>query len=69
MRMRGRRGGGRYNDRRRSRPRRYPRSPCCYLRSPPPRHGRSRSRSREYSPAPKRKHHLRSISPRGKRYS
>ncbi|MFS7907371.1 putative RNA recognition motif domain, nucleotide-binding alpha-beta plait domain superfamily [Helianthus anomalus] len=69
MRMRERRGGGRYNDRRRSPPRRYPRSPCCYSRSPPPRHGRSRSRSREYSPAPKRKHHSRSVSPRRKRYS
>uniref|UniRef100_A0A251VRH3 Putative SC35-like splicing factor 30A n=1 Tax=Helianthus annuus TaxID=4232 RepID=A0A251VRH3_HELAN len=69
MRMRERRGGGRYNDRRRSPPRRYSRSPRRYSRSPPPRHGRSRSRSHDYSPAPKRKHHSRSVSPRGKRYS
>nr|XP_043610691.1 serine/arginine-rich SC35-like splicing factor SCL30A isoform X2 [Erigeron canadensis] len=62
MRVRERRSGSRYNDRRRSPPRHY-------SRSPPPRHARSRSHSRDYSPAPKRKHHSRSISPRGKRYS
>ncbi|XP_076916686.1 serine/arginine-rich SC35-like splicing factor SCL30A isoform X1 [Bidens hawaiensis] len=53
-------GGSRYSDRRRSPPHRH---------SPPPRYARSRSRSREYSPPPKRRHHSRSVSPRGKRYS
>ncbi|KAJ0876507.1 putative RNA recognition motif domain, nucleotide-binding alpha-beta plait domain superfamily [Helianthus annuus] len=60
MRSRERRGGSRYSDRRRSPPRRH---------SPPPRYARSRSRSREYSPPPKRRHQSRSVSPRGKRYS
>ncbi|KAK9058546.1 hypothetical protein SSX86_023388 [Deinandra increscens subsp. villosa] len=68
MRLRERRGGSRYSDRRRSPPRRHSRSPR-YTRSPPPRHGRSRTRSPEYSPPPKRRHYSRSISPRGKRYS
>ncbi|XP_071736529.1 serine/arginine-rich SC35-like splicing factor SCL30A [Rutidosis leptorrhynchoides] len=62
MRFRERRGGGRFNDRRRSPPPRY-------SRSPPPRYARSRSHSREYSPPPKRNKHARSISPRDKRRS
>ncbi|KAL8201634.1 hypothetical protein R6Q57_010781 [Mikania cordata] len=71
MRMRERRGGGRFNDRRRSPPRRYSRSPPPrrYSRSPPPRYTRSRSHSREYSPPPKRKQHGRSASPQEKRHS
>ncbi|KAI3747066.1 hypothetical protein L6452_09509 [Arctium lappa] len=70
MRQRERRGGsGRPSDRRRSPPARYSRSPPRYSRSPPPRYTRSRSHSREYSPPPKRKQHVRSISPREKRHS
>ncbi|XP_076956129.1 serine/arginine-rich SC35-like splicing factor SCL30A [Bidens hawaiensis] len=62
MRSRERRGGGgRFNDRRRS--------PLRYSRSPPPRYTRSRSRSREYSPPPKRRQHARLISPEEKRHS
>nr|GEW53269.1 serine/arginine-rich SC35-like splicing factor SCL30A [Tanacetum cinerariifolium] len=70
MRTRERRGGsGRFNDRRRSPPR-YSRSPPPrYSRSPPPRYARSRSNSREYSPPPKRKQHVRSVSPGEKRHS
>ncbi|PWA57703.1 hypothetical protein CTI12_AA406920 [Artemisia annua] len=69
MRTRERRGG-RFNDRRRSPPPRYSRSPPPrYSRSPPPRYARSRSNSREYSPPPKRKQHVRSISPGEKRHS
>ncbi|GMJ07134.1 SC35-like splicing factor 30A [Hibiscus trionum] len=64
MRHRDRGRGGRYRDRRRSPPR-YSRSPR-HSRSPP-RHGRYRSRSRDYSP-PKDRHHSRSVSPQG-RYS
>ncbi|KAJ0703210.1 putative RNA recognition motif domain, nucleotide-binding alpha-beta plait domain superfamily [Helianthus annuus] len=62
MRSRERRGGGRFNDRRRSPPRRY-------SRSPPRRYSRSRSHSRDYSPPPKRKQHTRSVSPQEKRHS
>uniref|UniRef100_A0A6N2MAN5 glucan endo-1,3-beta-D-glucosidase n=1 Tax=Salix viminalis TaxID=40686 RepID=A0A6N2MAN5_SALVM len=59
---------GRFRDRRRSPPC-YSRSPR-HSRSPPPRHARSRSRSREYySPPLKRRHHSRSASPQGGRYS
>ncbi|CAH1436540.1 unnamed protein product [Lactuca virosa] len=55
------RGGfGRPNDRKRSAPPRY-------SRSPPPRYIRSRSHIYEYSPPPKRKQHVRSISPREKK--
>ncbi|GJY46116.1 hypothetical protein Tco_0435179 [Tanacetum coccineum] len=70
MRTRERRGGsGRFNDRRRSPPR-YSRSPPPrYSWSPPPRYAQSRSNSREYSPPPKRKQHVRSISPGEKRHS
>ncbi|PQP93806.1 serine/arginine-rich SC35-like splicing factor SCL30A [Prunus yedoensis var. nudiflora] len=60
---------GRYRDRRRSPPQ-YSRSPR-YSRSPPPRHTRSRSRSRDYySPPPKRRDYSRSVSPpQERRYS
>ncbi|KAI3794829.1 hypothetical protein L1987_37468 [Smallanthus sonchifolius] len=69
MRTRERRGGGRFNDRKRSPPPRYSRSPPRrHSRSPPPRYTRSRSHSREYSPPPKRKH-ARSVSPQEKRQS
>ncbi|GKA03889.1 hypothetical protein Tco_0676670 [Tanacetum coccineum] len=70
MRTRERRGGsGRFNDRRRSPPR-YSRSPPPrYSWSPPPRYAQSRSNSREYSPPPKRKQHVRSVSPGEKRHS
>ncbi|XP_030954888.1 serine/arginine-rich SC35-like splicing factor SCL30A isoform X1 [Quercus lobata] len=57
----------RYHDRRRSPPR-YSRSPR-YSHSPPPRHARSRSQSRDYSPAPKRRNYSRSASPRDRRHS
>ncbi|KAH0920578.1 hypothetical protein HID58_020596 [Brassica napus] len=43
------------------------RSPPRYSRSPPRRRGRSRSRSGDYY-SPPRRHHPRSISPRGERY-
>ncbi|GJU05595.1 serine/arginine-rich SC35-like splicing factor SCL30A [Tanacetum coccineum] len=59
----------RFNDRR-SPPPRYSRSPPPrYSQSPPPRYARSRSNSREYSPPPKRKQHVRSVSPGEKRRS
>ncbi|KAK6925789.1 RNA recognition motif domain [Dillenia turbinata] len=55
------RGGGRY-DRRRSPPR--------YSRSPPLRYAKSRSRSRDYTPSPKRRQYSRSsVSPQDRRYS
>ncbi|BFG33402.1 hypothetical protein CerSpe_196760 [Prunus speciosa] len=59
---------GRNRDRRRSP--QYSRSPR-YSRSPPPRHTRSRSRSRDYySPPPKRRDYSRSVSPpQERRYS
>ncbi|KAG8491094.1 hypothetical protein CXB51_014261 [Gossypium anomalum] len=57
--------GGRYRDRRRSPPR-YSCSPR-YSRSPP-RHGRYRSRSRDYPP-PKDRHYSRSVSPQDGHYS
>ncbi|KAL6519660.1 Arginine/serine-rich splicing factor scl25a transcript I [Orobanche hederae] len=60
MRARERGGRGHVYDRRRSPPR--------YSRSPPPRHGRSRSRSREYYSTPKRRY-SRSVSPIERRYS
>ncbi|GKV21777.1 hypothetical protein SLEP1_g31725 [Rubroshorea leprosula] len=68
MRQRERTRGGRFRDRRRSPPRYYSRSPG-YSRSPPPRRGRSRSRSREYYSPPRRSYHSRSISPQEQRYS
>ncbi|GKA25565.1 serine/arginine-rich SC35-like splicing factor SCL30A [Tanacetum coccineum] len=69
MRTRERRGGsGRFNDRRRSLPR-YSRSPPPRYSRSPPRYARSRSNSREYSPPPKRKQHVRSVSPGEKRHS
>ncbi|KAL5563561.1 hypothetical protein UlMin_033308 [Ulmus minor] len=60
------RGGGRshYNDRRRSPPR-YSR----YSRSPPPRHGRSQSHSRDYYSPAKPRNYSRSVSPQERRYS
>lgn len=61
----GRGGAGRYRDRRRSPPR-YSHSPR-YSRSPP-RHGRYRSRSRDYSPA-KERHYSRSVSPQDGHHS
>ncbi|ESQ29938.1 hypothetical protein EUTSA_v10011714mg [Eutrema salsugineum] len=61
------RGGGRFRDRRRSPPRYYSRSPR-HSRSPPPRRGRSRSRSGDYYSPPPRRHHPRSVSPREERY-
>ncbi|GKV30319.1 hypothetical protein SLEP1_g39140 [Rubroshorea leprosula] len=64
MRHRERGRGGRFRDRRRS----PPRSPR-YSRSPPPRHGRSRSRSQDYYSPPRRSYHSRSISPQERRYS
>ncbi|CAI9264364.1 unnamed protein product [Lactuca saligna] len=67
MRVRERRGG-RFSDRRRSPPPRYSRSPR-YTRSPPPRYARSPSRSRDYSPPPRRRQYSRSITPRDRRYS
>ncbi|KAL0389826.1 UNVERIFIED_CONTAM: Serine/arginine-rich SC35-like splicing factor SCL30A [Sesamum calycinum] len=66
MRARERGGRGRVHDRRRSPPR-YSRSPQ-YSQSPPPRHGRSRSRNHDYYSPPKRRY-SRSISPREKGYS
>ncbi|XP_010542460.1 PREDICTED: serine/arginine-rich SC35-like splicing factor SCL33 isoform X2 [Tarenaya hassleriana] len=60
--MRARDRGGRFRDRRRS----PPRSPR-YSHSPPPRRGRSRSRSRDYYSPPPRRHHSRSVSPRDER--
>ncbi|KAF8047817.1 hypothetical protein N665_2818s0005 [Sinapis alba] len=60
------RGGGRsisFRDKRRSPPRYYSRS-----RSPPPRRGRSRSRSGDYYSPPSRRRHSRSISPREERF-
>ncbi|GMI97484.1 SC35-like splicing factor 30A [Hibiscus trionum] len=66
MRHRERGRGGRYTRDRRRSPPRYTRSPR-YSRSPP-RHGRYRSRSRDYSPPPKDRHYSRSVSPQG-RYS
>ncbi|KAK4440441.1 Serine/arginine-rich SC35-like splicing factor SCL30A [Sesamum alatum] len=63
MRARERGGRGRVYDRRRS----PPRSPR-YSQSPPPRHGGSRSRNRDYYSPPKSRY-SRSISPREKRYS
>ncbi|GLT39442.1 hypothetical protein SLA2020_136310 [Shorea laevis] len=62
MRQRERGRGGRLRDRRRSPPR-------YYSRSPPPRHGRSRSRSQDYYSPPRRSYHSRSISPQERRYS
>lgn len=70
VRERSYRGGSRFNDRRRSPPPRYSRSPRPrYTRSPPPRYARSPSRSRDYSPPPRRRQYSRSISPRDKSYS
>nr|GEU38436.1 serine/arginine-rich SC35-like splicing factor SCL30A [Tanacetum cinerariifolium] len=69
MRVRERRSGSRFSsDRRRSPPPRYSRSPR-YARSPPRRYSRSRSPRRDYSPAPRRRHYSRSVSPVEKRYS
>ncbi|XP_010542459.1 PREDICTED: serine/arginine-rich SC35-like splicing factor SCL33 isoform X1 [Tarenaya hassleriana] len=62
MRARDRGGRSRFRDRRRS----PPRSPR-YSHSPPPRRGRSRSRSRDYYSPPPRRHHSRSVSPRDER--
>ncbi|WCJ28832.1 Serine/arginine-rich SC35-like splicing factor SCL30A [Euphorbia peplus] len=61
MRSREKPSRSRFRDRRRSPPR--------YSRSPPPRYGRSRSRSREYFSPPKRQNYSRSVSPQEKRYS
>jgi len=66
-RERGSSGRGRQNDRRRS-PARYSRSPRD-SRSPPPRHGRSRSHSRDYYSPSARRQNSRSPSPQEKRYS
>ncbi|CAA2954797.1 serine arginine-rich SC35-like splicing factor SCL30A [Olea europaea subsp. europaea] len=60
MRARERGGRGRAYDRRRSPPR--------YSRSPPPRYGRSRSRSRDYYSPPPKGRYSRTISPHEKRY-
>ncbi|KAM7497497.1 hypothetical protein LguiA_021911 [Lonicera macranthoides] len=59
--MRARERRGRFSDRRRTPPR-YARSPR-YSRSPPPHY----SRSRDYSPPPKRRQYSRSVSPQEKR--
>ncbi|XP_040995519.1 serine/arginine-rich SC35-like splicing factor SCL30A [Juglans microcarpa x Juglans regia] len=66
MRARDRGSRSRYHDRRRSPPR-YSRSPR-YSQSPPPRHARSPSQNRDYSPPPKQRHYSRSVSPRDRRY-
>ncbi|GAB4856128.1 Arginine/serine-rich splicing factor scl25a transcript I [Ancistrocladus abbreviatus] len=61
------RGSDRHYNRRRSPPP-YSRSPR-YSHSPPPRHARSRSRSRDYcSPSPKRRQYSRSVSPQDRKH-